>query len=247
MAYLNPNTIVLNSFSSPTFVSSDFLVENVGFINNLQISIDRSSNSVSKSITSNGITFDNGQASILLSNDNNIPSFVNLNENYDNELLHTNFQSTNSPETLIKGAIFCIAIKNIFSLSSNNIGNIDFTQDNIRLNQIFFQNDPTNNIINDIKIKSEQEFSKTVVSNTTSTDEYAYWDTIIGSSNSYVPFQTNDKMYVFYGLFLNIASGNVPDVGNNDALSSSGNASTSESYYSSNNPLYFVMSWKIII
>ena len=49
MAYLNPNTIVLNSFNSPTFVTSHFLVENVGVINNLQISIDRSSNSVTKS------------------------------------------------------------------------------------------------------------------------------------------------------------------------------------------------------
>tara|TARA_Y100000287_G_C14233313_1_gene363204 strand:- start:3952 stop:4695 length:744 start_codon:yes stop_codon:yes gene_type:complete len=247
MAYLNPNTIVLNSFDSPTFVTSDFLVENVGFINNLEISIDRSSNSITKSINSDGINFSNGQANILFSNDNNIPSFVNLNDNYNNELLHANFQSTNSPQILIKGAIFCIAIKNIFSLSSNNIGNIDFTQDNIRLNQIFFQNDPTNNIINDIKIKSQQEFSKTVVSNSTSNDEYAYWDTIIGSSNTSVPFQTNDKMYVFYGILLNIESGNVPNVGTNDALSSSGNASTSESYYSSNNPLYFIMSWKLII
>ena len=251
MAYLNPNTIVLNSFNSPTFVTSHFLVENVGVINNLQISIDRSSNSVTKSIGSNGIVYTNTEANILLSNDSNIPSFVNLNPDYSNELLHTNFQSNNSPETLIKGAVFCIAIKNIFDLSSNLIGNIDFTNENIRLNQVFFHNDPTNTIINDIKTKSEDDFSKTVISDPSSsgTDEYAYWDTIIGSSNNSVPFQNNDKMYVFYGILLNIQSGNVPNVGTqtNDALLSSGNASTSESYYSSGNPLYFIMSWKLVI
>ena len=54
-------------------------------------------------------------------------------------------------------------------------------------------------------------------------------------------------MYVFYGILLNIQSGNVPNVGTNNALLSSGNASTSESYYSSGNPLYFIMSWKLVI
>ena len=138
MAYLNPNTIVLDPFSAPEYVQADFLIENAGTMNFLQIDIDRTALTVTKSIEGD-IIWDNN-ASIILSNDLNIPNFITLNPKYTNSMLHTSFLTETSPHNLLKGIVFCICVKNIFQLDSNNLGNLDFIQDSVRLNQIFFQN-----------------------------------------------------------------------------------------------------------
>ena len=245
MAYLNPNTIVLDPFSAPEYVQADFLIENAGTMNFLQIDIDRTALTVTKSIEGD-IIWDNN-ASIILSNDLNIPNYITLNPKYTNSMLHTSFLTETSPHNLLKGIVFCICVKNIFQLDSNNLGNLDFIQDSVRLNQIFFQNDPTGTIINDIRTASETDFDKTLTSNGTTTDEYAYWDTTIGSSNESITFVDDDKMYSFYGLRLKLLEGTTPTL-SGTSISDVGDPVSNPGFQNSDGTeLYFVMSWNIQI
>ena len=210
MAYLNPNTIVIDDFSTPEYVQADFLIENAGTMNFLEIEIDRTTSTVTKSTIDN-ITWGNN-ASIMLSNDLNIPNYIQLNSNHQNTILHPSFLTETSPQSLIKGIVFAIYVKTIFNLDDSQISNIDFVQDNDRLNSIFFDNDPTITCINDIKNASDNDFNKTVTSDGTNNDEYGYWDTQIGPSNNSMIFVDDDKMYSFYGMRLKIITGDTPDI-----------------------------------
>ena len=208
MAYLNPNTIVLDDFSTPEYVQADFLIENAGTMNFLEIEIDRTTSTVTKSTIDN-ITWGNN-ASLMLSNDLNIPNYIQLNSNHQNSMLHTSFLTETSPQSLIKGIVFAICVKNIFNLDDSQISNIDFVQDNDRLNSIFFDNDPTITLINDVLNASQNDFNRTLTSDGTNDDEYAYWDTRIGPSNDSIIFVDDDKMYSFYGLRLKLIAGTTP-------------------------------------
>tara|TARA_Y100000994_G_scaffold45842_2_gene36003 strand:+ start:12172 stop:23358 length:11187 start_codon:yes stop_codon:yes gene_type:complete len=245
MAYLNPNTIVLDDFSTPEYVQADFLIENAGTMNFLEIEIDRTTSTVTKSTIDN-ITWGNN-ASLMLSNDLNIPNYITLNSNHQNSMLHTSFLTETSPQSLIKGIVFTICVKNIFNLDDSQISNIDFVQDNDRLNSVFFDNDPTTTLVNDLLNASQNDFNRTLTSDGTNEDEYAYWDTRIGPSNQTIIFVDDDKMYSFYGLRLKLIPGTTPII-SGTSISDVGNQITTPGFYNNDgHELYFIMSWNVQI
>ena len=77
---------------SATLVASDFAIMNYGSITDFSITVDRTSQSVIKSVNESNIV-PNGQGGSFYTSDTggNLPNFVTLNTNYTNSTFHPNF------------------------------------------------------------------------------------------------------------------------------------------------------------
>ena len=126
------------------------------------------------------------------------PDFTNLDGNGD--------RVVDSPEDLLRGAIFTVIVEQVFV--GVNTSQINFTTQIARGSSLFFDVDSTQNIVADILTKTESEFNREVVGGA----EVSYWNGFTAENTvpqelSYVPFQDGDKLYTAYSLSLTFEPG----------------------------------------
>ena len=195
---------------SATLVASDFAIMNYGSITDFSITVDRTSQSVIKSVNESNIV-PNGQGGSFYTSDTggNLPNFVTLNTNYTNSTFHPNFtnNSEDDPKQLLRGAVFCLIVKQIFS--QTDVATIDFTLPENRYNNIFFLGDSTTGVLSDIVSKTYNDLDKTITQSA-SPGEFHYWNVRTIHSGGFetedISMNNGDKLYIYYTISLNFES-----------------------------------------
>ncbi len=221
--YLNPAVILLSDLDfkkvdlepgTGQFVNSDFLIQDFGSMSNLSISVDRTvvdGRVVYYTDANNTLIYPDG-SKFFSSDTASLPSFVSMNDL--NGKFHPDFTNldgngdrvVDSPEDLLRGAIFTVIVEQVFV--GVNTSQINFTTQIARGSSLFFDVDSTQNIVADILTKTESEFNREVVGGA----EVSYWNGFTAENTvpqelSYVPFQDGDKLYTAYSLSLTFEPG----------------------------------------
>ena len=217
--YLNPVVIVLSDLEfekvdlepgSGQFVNADFLIQDFGSMSNLSISVDRTvvDGRIIYYTDANNVVLHSDGAKFFSSETLPLPSYVALNDLMGT--FHPDFTNedgngdrvVDSSEDLLRGAIFTLVVKEIFT--GLDTSQVNFTQDFARDSTLFFDNDTTQNIIADILAKTESEFNREVLGGGAETD---YWNGFSSYETGNVPFEDGDKIYVAYSIALTFVSG----------------------------------------
>ena len=242
--YLNPKIIHLDrvdfekldiSPGTSKFLDSDFAILNAGHIIDLSIIVDRDNEQLIKSCS--GLKFSNTQHQTKFAEDvSGISTITGISDNgltQSNKIMHENILNSNVDfESTIKGILFAKMVSIIFNVSDSEIAALDFTNDAQRDSQIFFDNDSTANVPNDIKLKTvgldvsgNFDVSGIAVFNQTITNwftdvsghsimdsEVSYWNTRTeqdssGNETESVLFNQSDKIMVMYAVSTSFIQG----------------------------------------
>ena len=242
--YLNPKIIHLDrvdfekldiSPGTSKFLDSDFAILNAGHIFDLSIIVDRDNEQLIKSCS--GLKFSNTQHQTKFAEDvSGISTITGISDNgltQSNKIMHENILNSNLDfESTIKGILFAKMVSIIFNVSDSEIAALDFTNDAQRDSQIFFDNDSTANVPNDIKLKTvgldvsgNFDVSGIAVFNQTITNwftdvsghsimdsEVSYWNTRTeqdssGNETESVLFNQSDKIMVMYAVSTSFIQG----------------------------------------
>ena len=242
--YLNPKIIHLDridfekldiSPGTSKFLDSDFAILNAGHIFDLSIIVDRDNEQLIKSCS--GLEFSNTHHQTKFAEDvSGISTITGISDNgltQSNKIMHENILNSNLDfESTIKGILFAKMVSTIFNVSDSEIAALDFTNDAQRDSQIFFDNDSTANVPNDIKLKTvgldvsgNFDVSGIAVFNQTITNwftdvsghsimdsEVSYWNTRTeqdssGNETESVLFNQSDKIMVMYAVSTSFIQG----------------------------------------
>jgi len=248
-SYLNPKIINLDDIDfiqMPVMniqTHADFCIVNAGTIYDLFIELDRTTNTLTKSTLQNGFNIDNTTPTFFVSDSTgDIADFVVLNENITESFFHINLLNSINTKNILHGAIFTLIVKSIFADIDTSL--IDFNDENIRANTIFFQTDATDTVINNVILKTEEVFNNITIG---INDEFTYWN-IISHGLSQIPFENNNHIYVIYSINIQFISGHLENMNyssfiNLDALSATGNLVTPFSNADFN--YIFALSWNL--
>ena len=258
--YLNPSIVLLSDLEfgkldidpgTGSFSPNDFLIKDFGSITNLSVSIDRTvtSGQVTYFCDQNTTVMHDASGSFFTSDTANLPSYTPMNNNDGN--FHTNFTSVDgngnrnedSPEKLLRGAIFTILVKKIYQ--NVDTSQLDFTDATLRTSKTFFVNDETSTLVSDIITKMDSEFNRSV----TGGQHVEYWSgftdemTIDGilQEMSTVPFADGDKLYVCYSLQISFLSGQI--TGGGALAVDQSNVTSTTPFNSTNISVDFVLGW----
>ena len=248
-SYLNPKIINLDDIDfiqMPVMniqTHADFCIVNAGTIYDLFIELDRTTNTLTKSTLQNGFNIDNTTPTFFVSDSTgDIADFVVLNENITESFFHINLLNSINTKNILHGAIFTLIVKSIFADIDTSL--IDFNDENIRADTIFFQTDATDTVINNVILKTEEVFNNITIG---INDEFTYWN-IISHGLSQIPFENNNHIYVIYSINIQFISGHLENMNyssfiNLDALSATGNLVTPFSNADFN--YIFALSWNL--
>ena len=133
---------------------ADFCIVNAGTIYDFFIELDRTTNTLTKSTLQNGFNINNTTSTFFVSDSTgDIADFVVLNENITESFFHINLLNSINTKNILHGAIFTLIVKSIFADIDTSL--IDFNDENIRADTIYFQTDETDNVINNVILKTE--------------------------------------------------------------------------------------------
>ena len=235
MNYLNPSIVYLENIDfekidiipgTSKFISADFAILNAGKIFDLSINVDRDNEILTKSCS--GLEFSNNLIQTKFAEDVSGTSYITgILDNglsLSNKIMHENIiNSSVDFENTIKGILFAEMFSKVFNSTDSAISTFDFTKETERNNDLFFDNDSTIDVPNDIRLKTagfdknnnfdtsgNSAFNKTItnwyndVSGESILDsEVEYWNarTNIDSSGyetESILFENNDKIMVMY-------------------------------------------------
>ena len=137
--------------------------------------------------------------------------------NYNMDLFNNNFLLVKDPKRLLRGVIYNIFVLEIFD-QIPNISNIDFTQESLRNNGLFFVNDPTGDVdgsgtLND-NVKNRTKSELTGIK--TETEIFDYWfkqstiwhrdyAIVQEEQSGIINFGFGDILYILYNLKLTVS------------------------------------------
>jgi len=206
--YINPDTIFLEHFG-PSDVDShvrtcDFCITEYGRIDNLDI---RFTDGNGCEISCNNVETqsENGPKLYLCdSNREKLPKSLAFKYDYKLNYFHENFQKETDSENLLRSVVFNLFLITIFD-DYESISQMDFTKLGNRSNNLFFEDDPTKNLVNEIEKKTLHNLNKIV--NKESVVEY-WKNELYYSKKRY--FREDDVFYTYYSINLS-AENNILD------------------------------------
>jgi len=137
--------------------------------------------------------------------------------NYNKNLFNNNFLLVKDPKRLLRGVIYNIFVLEIFD-QIPNISNIDFTQESLRNNGLFFVNDPTANINGSGTLNEnvENRTKSELTGIKTETEIFDYWfkqstiwhrdyAIVQEEQSGIINFGYGDILYILYNLKLTVS------------------------------------------
>ena len=266
--YLNPTVITLDALDfvkmdiapgTAKLIDVTFAIAGYGNLASLSITIDRVNKTCTKAC---GNATASATAQPLLTKEDSegvtpVYPYGNILAPANN--YHSDFTGAGlAPATLLKAALFNLMVRNIFDLGGASMeeDNLNFTQEAVRNNQVFFYSFDSGDIAADVLVKTKAELSSDPSS---WDDECEYWnyrteETTTPEELSTVPFGANDKIWCVYSLtstFTYAVSDEGPnvaiDVNNLDAISQVGTqvSSTDSPFQAASVVTPFALEWTI--
>ena len=137
--------------------------------------------------------------------------------NYNMDLFNNNFLLVKDPKRLLRGVIYNIFVLEIFD-QIPNISNIDFTQESLRNNGLFFVNDPTGDVDGSGSLNDnvEKRTKSELTGIKTETEIFDYWfkqstiwhrdyAIVQEEQSGIINFGYGDILYILYNLKLTVS------------------------------------------
>ena len=211
--YLNPKIIDLNELDflkMPVInyeTTVDFCIVNAGTITDFNIDMNLLTNTITKSILQNGINITNSTPNFFVSDSTgDIAEFVLFNPNITENFFNLNLLNSTNTKNLLHGTIFTLIVKAIFVGIDTSL--INFSDENIRTDTVFFQTDGTNGMTDNIILKTQEALNTTI---TIDDEEFAYWNARMYASDE-VQFENNDQFYIIYAINIHFSTGNLENI-----------------------------------
>ena len=139
------------------FAVADFAILNAGSIYDLSIIVDRYGQNLKKSCS--GLVFSESNIETKFAEDvygtSSITGILDNGLTLSNEMMHQNIiQPTNNFDSVLKGILFAKMVHSVFDMDDGTIKSYDFTDPSKRNESIFFDNDQTLNVANNIKYQT---------------------------------------------------------------------------------------------
>ena len=136
---------------------------------------------------------------------------------YNMDLFNNNFLLVKDPKRLLRGVIYNIFVLEIFD-QIPNISNIDFTQESLRNNGLFFVNDPTGDVDGSGSLNDnvERRTDSELTGIKTETEIFDYWfkqstiwhrdyAIVQEEQSGIINFGSGDILYILYNLKLTVS------------------------------------------
>jgi len=139
------------------FAVADFAILNAGSIYDLSIIVDRYGQNLTKSCS--GLVFSESNIETKFAEDvsgtSSITGILDNGLTLSNEMMHQNIiQPTSNFDSVLKGILFAKMVHSVFDMDDGTIKSYDFTDPSKRNESIFFDNDQTLNVANNIKYQT---------------------------------------------------------------------------------------------
>ena len=139
------------------FAVADFAILNAGSIYDLSIIVDRYGQNLTKSCS--GLVFSESNIETKFAEDvsgtSSITGILDNGLTLSNEMMHQNIiQPTSNFDSVLKGILFAKMVHSVFDMDNGTIKSYDFTDPSKRNESIFFDNDQTLNVANNIKYQT---------------------------------------------------------------------------------------------
>ena len=139
------------------FAVADFAILNAGSIYDLSITVDRYGQNLTKSCS--GLVFSESNIETKFAEDvsgtSSITGILDNGLTLSNEMMHQNIiQPTSNFDSVLKGILFAKMVHSVFDMDNGTIKSYDFTDPSKRNESIFFDNDQTLNVANNIKYQT---------------------------------------------------------------------------------------------
>ena len=139
------------------FAVADFAILNAGSIYDLSIIVDRYGQNLTKSCS--GLVFSESNIETKFAEDvsgtSSITGILDNGLTLSNEMMHQNIiQPISNFDSVLKGILFAKMVHSVFDMDDGTIKSYDFTDPSKRNESIFFDNDQTLNVANNIKYQT---------------------------------------------------------------------------------------------
>ena len=139
------------------FAVADFAILNAGSIYDLSIIVDRYGQNLKKSCS--GLVFSESNIETKFAEDvsgtSSITGILDNGLTLSNEMMHQNIiQPISNFDSVLKGILFAKMVHSVFDMDDGTIKSYDFTDPSKRNESIFFDNDQTLNVANNIKYQT---------------------------------------------------------------------------------------------
>jgi surface protein len=139
------------------FAVADFAILNAGSIYDLSITVDRYGQNLTKSCS--GLVFSESNIETKFAEDvsgtSSITGILDNGLTLSNEMMHQNIiQPISNFDSVLKGILFAKMVHSVFDMDNGTIKSYDFTDPSKRNESIFFDNDQTLNVANNIKYQT---------------------------------------------------------------------------------------------
>jgi len=139
------------------FAVADFAILNAGSIYDLSIIVDRYGQNLTKSCS--GLVFSESNIETKFAEDvsgtSSITGILDNGLTLSNEMMHQNIiLPTSNFDSVLKGILFAKMVHSVFDMDDGTIKSYDFTDPSKRNESIFFDNDQTLNVANNIKYQT---------------------------------------------------------------------------------------------
>ena len=139
------------------FAVADFAILNAGSIYDLSITVDRSGQNLIKS--SSGLVFSESGIETKFAEDvsgtSSITGILDNGLTLSNKIMNSNIKTPSVDfNSVFKGILFAKMVYSVFNMSDDSIESYDFTDPNKRNLSIFFDDDQTLNVANNIKYQT---------------------------------------------------------------------------------------------
>ena len=139
------------------FAVADFAILNAGSIYDLSIIVDRYGQNLTKSCS--GLVFSESGIETKFAEDvsgtSSITGILDNGLTLSNEMMHQNIiQPISNFDSVLKGILFAKMVHSVFDMDNGTIKSYDFTDPSKRNESIFFDNDQTLNVANNIKYQT---------------------------------------------------------------------------------------------